>query len=290
MRLLALCLAATTTATANAAVIYATNGLHRPLNGPDALIRFDSSNPGAYTVVGSMNVPNIGFGGLDFDADGNLWAYASFYKNTGGAAAGLYRVDINTGAATLQGSASLQSLQDLAFNPVANKMYGVNSQGNVTRLYEVNLTTGGVTNVGTFAGLPTNQHAMSLAFDSAGRIFLHELNSDRIFVGSGLSLTELYQLPQDTNFSQGMTIDWSRDDRGYHAAVGYGEYPQYFSQLNQFATDGSGYVLGPAFGLDLPDGLPPIECGDLAIMPIPAPGSLALLGAGAFQSRRRRTR
>lgn len=278
----------TLTATAGAAIIYAPNNLARPTTGPDVLIRFDSSNPAGYAVVGSMGVPNIGFGGMDFDADGNLWAYASFYKNTGGAAAGLYRVDINTGQATLQGTASLQSLQDIAYNPVDNRMYGINTQGVVSRLYTINMTTGATSLVGAFTGLPADQHTMSFAIDSAGYYYVHCLTSDKIYKGNTLALSELYTLPADTNFSQGMTIDWSRDDMGYHAAVGYGEYPHYFSRLNTFTTDGSGYFEGPDFGPELPDGMPPVECGDLAIMPIPEPGSLLLLALAAVLLRRTR--
>ncbi len=273
---------------AQAATVYATNGLARPLAGADDLIRFDSSNPAGYVTVGSMNVSNIGFGGLDFDRGGNLWAYASFYKNTGGAASGLYRVNATTGAATAVGS-TLQSLQDIAFNPVDNQMYGINSQNNVSKLYRINLGTGVVSNVGTFTGLPAAQHVMSFAIDSSGAFYVHELNEDKIYKGSGLSLAPLYTLPQDTNFSQGMTIDWSNGDTGYHAAVGYGEYPHYFSQVNTFTTNGSGYTLGGDFGAELGDGLPQVECGDLAIAPVPAPGLAALLlGATPALARRRR--
>lgn len=289
-RVAALALAVAASSSAQGAIVYATNGLNRPLSGPDTLIRFDTNNPSAYTVVGSMAVNNIGFGGLDFDISGKLWAYASFYKNTGGAAAGLYRVDIATGQATLQGTASLQSLQDMAYNPVNGKMYGINSQSNATRLYEINLATGATTNVGTFTGLGSSQHAMSFAIDSAGNYYLQDLTSDVMYKGSGLAMSALYTLPYDANFSQGMTIDWSRNDRGYHNAVGYGVFPNYFSDLYTFKTDGSSYSLIGNFGPDLGDDLPPVECGDLAIMPVPAPGALALLGvaAGGFRARRRR--
>jgi len=65
-----------------------------------------------------------------------------------------------------------------------------------------------------------------------------------------------------------------------------GGYPHYFSQLDSFAADGSGYWLGPEFGPELPDGLPPVECGDLAIMPIPEPASLLLVSLGVLLRRR----
>ncbi len=279
-------------AAASAATIYAPNGLPRPypFTGPDQLIRFDSANPAGFTIIGSMNIPDIGFGGMDFDRNGNLWAYASFYKSTGGAAAGLYRVDMNTGAATLQGTASLQSLQDMAFNPVDNKMYGINTQGVVTKLYTINLTSGAVTTFGTVTGLPANQHSMGLAIDSSGNFYIHDINVDAIYkAGADLAASFLYQIPQDTNYSQGMTIDWSRDNMGYHNAVGQGVYPDYFSTLNTFAIDGSGYHVGPDFG---PNeyyngiGYPLVECGDLAIMPVPEPASFLLLALAAFLRRR----
>jgi hypothetical protein len=275
--------------TANAATIYATNVLTRPYNGPDMLIKFDSSNPSAYTVIGSTGINNYSFGGLDFDAEGNLWGYITDNKTTGGAASGLYRINKETGAATLQGTVGPQSLQDLAFNPVDNQMYGIRTQNNVSKLYRVNLTTGAVTSVGTFTGLPAENHVMSFAIDATGSYYVHDLNVDKIFKGAGLALTELYTLPQDTNFSQGMTIDWAHGDIGYHAAVGYGVYPHYFSQLNTFLTDGSAYELGPDFGPELPDNLPPVECGDLAIDPtaVPEPtGILLLLSIGALVRRR----
>lgn len=283
-------------ATAYGVMIYAPNGIARPFpfTGPDTLIRFDSADPDAFVTVGSMGVANIGFGGMDFDRDGNLWAYASFFKSTGGAASGLYRVNTTTGQATPHGTLSPQSLQDMAFNPVDNRMYGVNTQQNVSRLYTIDLNTGATSVAGVLSGLPAQHHLQGLAIDSAGNFFLHEVSQDKIYKGTGLALSEMYTIPQDTNFSQGMTIDWSRDDRGYHAAVGQGAFPNYFAQLNSFATDGSGYVLGPDFG---PNkiyegfGYPPAEPGDLAIMPvIPEPASAALVAVAAAVTTLRRRR
>ena len=271
------------TVTASAVPMYAPNSLARPypFSGPDELITFDSEDPADFVVIGSMGVEDIGFGGMDFDEYGNLWAYASFYKSTGGSAAGLYSVDINTGAATVQGTLSHQPLEDLAYNPVDHTMYGVRTQVTTTRLYTVDLTTGATSLVGTVSGLPANQHAMGFAIDSQGNFYIHDLSVDKIYKGAGLTVTELCTIPQDTNYSQGMTIDWSRNDRGYHNAVGQGTYPDFFSQLNSFSPTGSDYTLGPDFGpveYFPPDvyGYPPVELGDLAIPPVipPCPGDL----------------
>ena len=70
-----------------------------------------------------------------------------------------------------------------------------------------------------------------------------------------------------------MTVDWSRDDQGYHAATGQGEFPNYFTTLNRFSVDGSSYTVGNPFGdqIDGGDGFfyPPVECNDIAIVPGP---------------------
>ena len=292
-KLLAIALFAACMATiAHASVAYAPNALPRPypFSGPDELVRFDTDDPAGYEVVGSMGVDNIGFGGMDFDAAGNLWAYASLYKSTGGAASGLYSVDTSTGQATLLGD-SYQPLDDLAFNPVDGIMYGIRSQGASMRLYSIDLVTGATTHVGNFTGMPSPPRAIGFAIDSEGNFYIHDNYVDKIYKSSGMAMTELYSLPQDTGYSQGMTIDWSRDDMGYHAAVGQGVYPDYFSQVNTFSTDGTNYVLGPSFGPvehfhGDPLGYPPVEPGDVAIVPIPEPASLLLISVVALFRRR----
>ncbi len=257
------------TAAAGGATIYATNNLAATPGESDELIVFDSSDPSSYTTIGTLGVDNIGFGGLDFDADGNLWAFASFFKNTGGAASGLYSVDIGTGLATPVGL-SFQSLQDIAFNPVDGKLYGTNTQqASMTRLYEIDTDSGEVAFVMMFEGLPEQHHIMSFAIDSEGVFYIQDLLSDTIFVGDGASFEPLYELDIDCNFSQGMTIDWSRDGVGYHGAVGYGVFPDFFSTVNAFTLDGSSYAVGAPFGPNDDEGVPPVEPGDLAIMPAP---------------------
>ena len=248
---------------------YAPNAINDNPDDSDDLIQFDPTNPSGYSVIGSMGVENIGFGGLDFDADGNLWAYASYYKSTGGAASGLYSVDMSTGEASPVGI-NLQSLQDIAFNPVDGKMYGVNTrQASMTRLYEIHLDTGLVTDLGLFSGLPAQHIINGFAIDSSGKMYLQDHSSDAIYVTEDIStdVMPLIALPQDNNFSQGMSIDWSRGDAGYHAAVGYGIFPNYFSQINVFTTDGLSYNIGESFGPNDADGLPPVQPGDIALQP-----------------------
>jgi len=275
---------------ANAQAVFSTNLLTNNIDESDDLIVFDPLNPAGFSVIGSTGVADIGFGGLDFDADGNLWGYATLFKPTGGSATRLYNFDTSTGTATPIGS-SLQALQDLAYNPVDGKMYGINTRGgSETKLFEVNLATGVTTDLGVVTGLPSQHFINGLAIDSNGDFFVHDVVEDIIFKSTdSSSFSPLFDLPQDTNFGQGMTIDWSRDDTGYHGAVGFGVFPDFFSQVNVFAPDGSSYVLGPSFGPNDSDGLPPVQPGDLAIAPVPAPGVLsALLASGLLVPRRRR--
>lgn len=254
---------------------------------PDRLVRFDSNNPSGWTPIGPItSVGNLGFTGLDFaGVGGDLYAWAGFgtsFANSGG----LYRVNPATGAGTrITAGAALAGVNDLAWNPVLGRMYAVESATGVARLHEVDLTTGGLSLVGTFTGLLSASLNVGLAFDSVGRAYVHDVGNDRIYSGAGLGLTSLYTLPINTNFSQGMTIDWSRNDQGYHAAIG--NSPAFFSELYTFNTLGTSYSLVGNFGTGSGT-FPTFEGGDLAIRPIPAPSAAGVLALGGLLALRRR--
>src|SRR5690606_12962421 len=178
------------------------------------------------------------------------------------------------------------------YNPVNGRLYGVNTQRQykTTTLYEIDTVTGDVIARGTFSGIPASHTISGFGIDSRGTCYLQDAENRAIYVADdGLNLTTLYSLDElDTFGSQGMTIDWSRDDQGYHAAVGRGDFPNYFSTINSFNIDGSEYLLGGSFGPNSPDGIPPVQPGDIAIMPVPAPGGAVILAALPLLSRRRR--
>ena len=247
--------------------IYANNTIASNPENSDELLRFDPSSPSDYTVVGSFGVSGISFGGLGFNAQGDLYGYAALFKVTGGSATGLYSIDTDTGAATLIGDSG-QAIQDIAYDPMTQTMYGVNTRfGSESTLFEIDLETGATASLGVLSGLPTQHHLAGVAINAQGEFIIHDILTDSLYKGDGASFTLLYSLTQDTAFSQGMVIDWSRDNKGYHAAIGFGIFPNYFSLVNTFESDGSDYSIGMAFGPNDNDGIPPVQPGDLAISP-----------------------
>lgn len=274
------------TVSAHGVDIYAMNNLN-PAGGSNALIRFDSANPAGWVSLGVSGIVGAGFTGLDFHANGNLYGYVGF-----GGTSGLYTISTINGAATVVGAGlSGVALQDLAYNPADGKLYGVNSVANVATLYEVNIVTGVPVAVGNFVGLAATNLEVGLACDAQGNFYVHDIASDAIYKGAGLAMALLYNNANtggvfgDTNFSQGMTIDWGGNGAGYHGAIG--NVPGFFSNLRTFNTGGGSYVLTGTFGT-APGVFPTVETGDLAIA-IPGPGALSLLGlAGLISGRRRR--
>lgn len=296
-------------AIASAVTVFAPDSLVNQSGGgttSDQLVKFDTSDPAGYTVVGSLGIANIGFGGMEFDAAGNLWGYASYYKSTGGAASGLYSIDQTTGAATPVGVAPREFIDDLGFNPVDGEMYGIKTQNGTTFLRSINLTTGELTEEGSFTGLPQRHNIAGIAFDSTGSVYLLENRNDAanapnntdpsgIYKGTGLAVSLQYNLAGSEQFGlvgeQGIAIDRAGGDVGLHAATGRGDFPAYYSRLNTFAVDGSSYTVGASFGTGpTVNGFvyPALQLGDLAVQPVPEPATLLAAGAIASVAVRRR--
>jgi hypothetical protein len=184
-------------------------------------------------------------------------------------------------------------------------MYGVKTQNNTTFLRWVDLATGALTTVGSFSGLPQRHNIAGIAFDAAGSVYLldnrndaeafpNNTDSSGIYKGAGLAVSLLYDLESTEQFGlsgqQGIAFDWAGGTGGYHGATGRGEFPNYYTRLNPFAADGSGYANGASFGTGPTLGgfvYPAVQLGDIAIAPVPEPTGLALLGLGGLARRRR---
>ncbi len=87
-------------------------------SGDERLYRIDTAT-GASTVVGTTLGPNLRYddGGLDFDADGNLWAVFDYRPTEPNRASDLARIDATTGIATLTGRSIADDGEGLAIAP-----------------------------------------------------------------------------------------------------------------------------------------------------------------------------
>lgn len=280
---------------ASAVQIFAYDNLG-PNNVPgsvgDRLIRFDSANPlGTVVNIGQSGVASLGMTGQDFAANNVLYSVTGF--GTGFAGSSLYTVNTATGAATLVGPTGLLStngISDLSWNPVTGQMQAISNAGaGVAQLHTINLATGQATLVGPITGLPAGNLEIGMATNSAGVNFLHNIADDRMYQLAGLVATPMTAtIGIDTNFSQGMTINWGGANEWFLGSIS--NTPVFASQVRLMnnATGGTTSVLAtwPNNGTG---GLPQYETGDLAI-PIPEPASLGLMAvAGLALAARRRT-
>jgi hypothetical protein len=276
---------------AQAITIYAPDNLGTTNVGSvgDRVIRFDSANPlGTVVTLGSTGVVNRGFGGMDFSGSNVLYAVTSFNQD-GSAFAGsqLYSVSTVNGAATLVGNTGLtgaNALTDMSWNPVLGQMQAITAAGG---LYTLNLTNGAATLVGNITGI-TGGLDIGLSTNSAGVNHIHDLVSDRMYTVAGLVATPMAStIGIDTNFSQGMTMNWAGANEWFLGSIS--NNPVFASQVRLMnnATGGTTNIQGtwPNNGVS---GLPQYETGDLAI-PVPEPTSLALAGlVGLGLAKRRR--
>ena len=267
--------------TANAqTVIYAYDNL----TGTNRLIRFGVSTPGDVTVIGSSTINGCLFSALDYaGVSGGLYAYCQE------GSPGLYSVDPDTGQATFIGGGGTGThiITDFSWNREKIKMLGLAFGEGLNYIYRVNLETGMASLIGNITGMTPGAVAVGLSADAAGILYVQDLLTDQMYKlggDSGLEATLLGPIGPDTSFSQGMTIDWSRDGTWYLGAVTVdtgNEAKLYTIDLVTGAGTLVGYI-GP--------GPLSFETGDIAIQPVPEPASMLALGAGlaALVARKRR--
>jgi hypothetical protein len=275
---------------ANAQQFIATNNLANTNFGTfgDQLITFDFANPAGWVPIGvimdAAGAPVGGVGGLDYNGDGSVLygvvSYDDGVPETPFAPGDIFTIDPNTGTATMIGQGP--GLSDLAWDPVTQDLYGVDAAGQLW----ADVDSGSPVLVGAFS-VPTLE--VGLGFDSNGNAYVHDLITDIIYTsnaGSLLTLNPLHTLPYDSNFSQGLHVNWRAGNEGYHAALNNSNL---MSENYTFSTQGQplSYVFQGAFPIDGGSGLPEVEVGDLTTL-VPAPGAIALLGLAGLAGRRRR--
>jgi hypothetical protein len=230
----------------------------------DELLLFDFDDPSAFALVGPVidsatGLQTSGMGGLDFNGDGTvLYACDSFGSQPGR----IYTIDPASGLATAIGD-TFSQMNDLAWDPARGDLFGADEAGHLWANLD---DPAAAVDLGPFS-VPGMLN-VGLAFDSYGNLYVHDIASDTIYVARPPSLTTLtllHILPYNSNFTQGLFVDWSRDDAGYHTAREFGAVRDETWRFGTLPT-GGGY--GPKAG-DWPDGA---QVCDLTRRPVPPCG------------------
>jgi hypothetical protein len=250
----------------------------------DRVIRFDSADPlGTVTTIGATGVVGRNMSGLDFSGAGVLYAASGFGSAFPGSE--LFTISTVDGSATPIGSLGLPAgtaVTDLSWNPVTGKMQALTSAGGggAQSIYEVALNNGAATLVGQITGLPAGALLIGMSTDSAGVNYVHNLADDRMYKLTGLAAAPMSAgIGIDTNFSQGMVMDWRANNEWYLGSISANPVLASQVRLMDNTTGGTTSILAtwPNNGAN---GLPQYETADLAI--VPEPGSLCLLGLAAL--------
>lgn len=282
---------ATCSLSAYAVEIWAPDNLGHTFGGTvsDRLIKFDSADPSNVTVVGDMGIAGTLFTGMDFSPNGTLYAYGRDVT-----VGGLFTVDQNTGQATLVGRGGIAAgyfVGDMSWDPVAQQMLVVATNAAAhAALYSVDLNTGLASLIGNITSPSQTQFVdVGLAVDARGNRYVQDVLSDQIFKLDGLTANALpTPLPYNSNFSQGLTIDWSRDDQGYHGAW---DQDNNRAELYTFDKTSGAEAFQGFIGPVHADGtISEYEPGDLAIPPIPEPATLVFVAFGLLATLRHRSR
>jgi hypothetical protein len=260
-----------------------------PASNSSRLYTYDSATPGTFAFVGETGLPaNTGApfpAGLEFDPGGTLYAATAQATNF------LTTVSTVNGAATSpRGSGLLagQTLTDLSWDPVGNRMLGLGSSGVAgtnPNLYSIALATGVATNLGAIT--PGGAFTMdgldvSMGVRADGQIFIHGVVSDRWYSVNPNTLvaTQLGLEGFDSNFGQGGTFDLGTGTL-YHAAFNGTAFLGQLYTVNQIT--GVGTLVG-TLGTNVGN---PVQVTDIAIR-IPEPASLSLVGLSGLALIRRR--
>jgi hypothetical protein len=167
-------------------------------------IKFDLATPsGATSIKSSSTQPFAGTWAND------IWYIITYQTNQ------LIKVDPATGTETLIGNTGVPSsltITGIAYNDLTEKMYGswLPSNGAYTSFYEVDLTSGLATKVGTDL---TGRGFIDFACDSTGTFYGPDLMDDKLYLIDPTvpSATLVGSLGISINYAQGAAFDKDTD-------------------------------------------------------------------------------
>lgn len=268
----------------------------------DRLIRIDRNNPSNVTVVGDIGVAGVVMTGLDFMPDLTLWAAGTNFAGFNA----IYNLSTTTGASlsSVQITGLLhpvaENIADLAYNPLTGSIWAVtidaSAQLRTSNIYDINVITGQATLVSSNIMSTVEVVDLGMSIDSLGFVYLEDVSSDMLWRYDPTVTNALSSIPLgfNANFSQGMGMDWSRDSKAFVGAYTFDRPAGSENVLYTFDMILINYGFVGVIGSGVPNGstgLSEWETGDVAIMPIPAPGAGALLGlVGLTMTARRRRR
>ncbi|HMV65270.1 MAG TPA: hypothetical protein PKA64_00370 [Myxococcota bacterium] len=201
-------------ATAEAGTIYTVRADN------DTLLAFDTRTH-ALTVVGPLGV-NFDFGSLEWSATDN-----TMYMVGGRATPALFRVDLQTGAATLVGAHNQTDIFSLAWDPTTNRLYG-GQASQAMGLWQIDTRTGAATYIGNprigMSGAdwdPQGRGIVANAIATADFYLIDPTTAASTLLGSGRVFLNDGGLAYDADTQLFYFFDWSGNIYSFDPAAGY---------------------------------------------------------------------